>query len=333
MPSQHDRDQENNHEQKMDCVGVSGRSVTGPRHAKHASHASRQELSQQIRQVQSAQAQEKNSPHDAQLAQSKVGGARADKKRPALIALVVVFVILVGCVAAGAGYLLWMQTSMDKAAEQAADTPDPAIPDDAENNLPENPIDFPALKLENPDIYAWIYIPNTEVNYPIVQHLTDDSFYLTHNVDGELAPEGAIYTEMANATDFSDPVTLIYGHNLVNGTMFSTLHYFENAAFFNENDRIYIYLPHRILTYEIVSAYQYDDRHILNSFDFSDPTVVRSYFDYVVAPESMLVNVREGVVLEDTDKIIQLSTCMSDAMHSNTRYLVTGVLVNEQQTA
>ncbi|MCQ4882189.1 class B sortase, partial [Alistipes onderdonkii] len=83
---------------------------------------------------------------------------------------------------------------------------------------------------------------------------------------GDYAIEGAIYTEMANNTDFSDPVTVLYGHNLQNGTMFSTLHYFENEDFFNEQDPLYIYTPGHALTYRVVSAYLYDDRHILNSY-------------------------------------------------------------------
>ena len=100
-----------------------------------------------------------------------------------------------------------------------------------------------------------------------------DSLYLDHNKDGDYAIEGAIYTEMANNTDFSDPVTVLYGHNLQNGTMFSTLHYFENEDFFNEHDTLYIYTPGHALTYRVVSAYLYDDRHILNSYNLSDPAV------------------------------------------------------------
>ncbi|MFR7671507.1 MAG: hypothetical protein ACLU0O_13235 [Collinsella sp.] len=61
---------------------------------------------------------------------------------------------------------------------------------------------------------------------------------------------------------------MIYGH--VNGGVFHNLHNFEDADFFNENGEFYIYTPGHILTYKIVSAYQYDDRHILNSFNFAD---------------------------------------------------------------
>ena len=136
---------------------------------------------------------------------------------------------------------------------------------------------------------------------------------------------------MANARDFSDPVTVIYGH--VNSRMFHNLHYFEDADFFNENTEFFIYRPGHILKYKIVSAYQYDSRHILNSFNFADPAVRQEYFNTVCNPDALLKNVREGVSLDADSKIVQLSTCVLDkSQRSNSRYIVSGVLVNDQET-
>ena len=88
-------------------------------------------------------------------------------------------------------------------------------------------------------------------------------------------------------------VTVIYGHN-VDG-IFATLHYFEDAEFFKQNDTFYVYTPGHILTYEVVSAYEYDGRHILNSFDFDRALVREEYFASVLNPNSVVRNVREGV--------------------------------------
>ncbi|WP_241963648.1 class B sortase [Gordonibacter sp. 28C] len=231
--------------------------------------------------------------------------------------------------------MIWQQHELDRVAEEMKNTPEPVIEqpaNDVADPRIENPVDFPALMAENPDIYAWIHIPNTDVNLPVLQSVTDDNFYLDHNRDGEYAIEGAIYTQMANSTDFSDPVTVLYGHNLQNGTMFSTLHYFENEDFFNANDTMYIYTPGHVLTYRIVSAYLYDDRHILNSYDFSNPAVLQEYFDFVMHPDSLLVNTRTDTELSIDDKIVQLSTCMSDTNHTSSRYIVTGVLIDDQPT-
>lgn len=210
----------------------------------------------------------------------------------------------------------------------------PALPTEEKA---ENPIDFEALQEENPDVYAWIYIPDTEVNLPVLQNIVADNYYLVHDVHDNESQLGAIYSQSCNSTDFTDPVTVLYGHTFDanqswRDEMFGTLHNFENAEFFESHPNFYIYTPTQILTYEIVSAYEYDNRHIMNSFDFSDPAVVQEYYDYVVNPDSMVKNVREGEQLvAGENAIVQLSTCTRPA-NDAARYLVTGVLVDEQPT-
>ena len=105
-------------------------------------------------------------------------------------------------------------------------------------SLPENDsVDFKELMKINPDIYAWIYIPNTNVDYPVAQSGpdNDDSFYLSHNVYKNYQFSGTIYSEKKNSRDFMDPVTVLYGHNMLNGSMFATLHNFNDKEFFDEN--------------------------------------------------------------------------------------------------
>ena len=199
-----------------------------------------------------------------------------------------------------------------------------------EIELPENPVNFSKQMALNDEIYAWIYVPNTNVNYPILQSRVDDLYYMRRGLDKEYDISGVVFTQSHNKRDFSDPVTLVYGHNMTEyGTMFATLHNFENEDFFEENDTFYIFTPGHILTYKIVSAYRYDDRHIMNSFNFGDPAVVREYFDYVMNPTMIPQNVREGVTLKDDDRIVVLSTCMETSEY---RYLVNGVLISDEKT-
>lgn len=260
------------------------------------------------------------------------GAAKASQKKGlarGLTALIVILVVVAVC--AGAFYI-WQTVSMQNAVSEDQSVETPLTPADlSETELPDNPIDFAALEAENAEICAWIYVPGTKINLPVYQSLTDDNYYLDHAADGSYSVSGEIFSQSVNSRDFSDPVTLLYGHNMKNDGMFAPLHYFENTEFFNANDQILIYTPGHILTYEIVSAYQYDNRHIMNSFNFKDATVLRSYFDYVMAPESLVRNVREGVQLADDDKIVQLSTCTNDGNHDR-RYLVTGVLIDDRLT-
>ena len=211
--------------------------------------------------------------------------------------------------------------------EQTSVDTDTGVP---EPELPENPIDFSEQMKVNDEIYAWIRIPNTNVDYPILQSREDDLYYLRRNLDKSYYIPGVLFTESVNKRDFSDPVTVIYGHNMSeDGSMFATLHYFEDEKFFKENEFFYVYTPSHILTYRVVSAYKYDNRHITNSFDFSDEKVREEYFDYVMNPVTIPMNVREGVTLSKDDKLLILSTCMA----SNTyRYLVNGVLVSDERT-
>lgn len=191
-------------------------------------------------------------------------------------------------------------------------------------------LSFDELMEINHDIYAWIYIPNTAVDYPVVQSISDgnDTFYLDHNIYREYQFSGSIYSEIQNSTRFDDPVTVLYGHNMLNGSMFASLHNFEDEKFFEENNTIFIFTQDKVITYFIYAAYSYDDRHILNSFNMSDEDVFREYLDSTLEPRSYNSHVREGVELTTDDRILTLSTCSNGG--GNTRYLVQGVKVNEQ---
>ena len=227
-------------------------------------------------------------------------------------------------------------------------TPDPfnassyrrATSSAASDALRDNPIDFDALRQENEDVCAWITVPGTlavdekgrniGVDYPVVQSTrTNDNFYLDHSFTGAYNDHGALYIQRINSYDFSDPNTVIYGHNMLDGSMFRTLHNFRDPDFFAQNDVFYVYTPHHIMTYRIFAAYRYDNRHILSSFDFSNREVFADYLQSCLNPTSMIRNVREGVQLTADDKIVTLSTCISDARY---RYLVQGVLIFDEET-
>lgn len=198
--------------------------------------------------------------------------------------------------------------------------------------LPANPIDFDAIKEKNEDVFAWIQIPGIEViDYPILQSDadTDDNYYLNHNIDRKSDPYGEIYIQKLNSVTFTDPATLIYGHNMLNGTMFAQLAKYRDKEFFNENRQVFIYTPGHILEYEIVSAFVYDDRHILNSFNFSLLDERQKFFDECVNPTSYTKQVAEDAKLDLNDNIIVLSTCTAN---DSERYLVVAKLLSDTLT-
>lgn len=249
-----------------------------------------------------------------------------------VVALVVAIVLLLGAAAAGFGYLAYIDAQTRQAAPVPAfeAPPEPSTPDAP--TLIDNPIDFTTLQANNSDIYAWISVPNTNVNYPVCSSTVDDAFYLDHDAEKNYSPPGLPYSEVANGRALADPVTMIYGHNGYGDTMFATLHNFEDPTFFANNEKFYLYMPGHVYTYRVVSAFMYDNRHILNAFDFNNADTVQSFFTMLTAPDSLLVNARKGVTLTAADKVVCLSTCMDDQSQHDNRYIVSGVLISDQQT-
>lgn len=191
----------------------------------------------------------------------------------------------------------------------------------------EIPIDFEELWETNPDVYAWIVIPGTDISYPILQHPTDDSYYLNHNLDGSTGRPACIYTESLNNKDFTDNNTVIYGHNMRNGTMFAQLHKFEDKDFFDEHREIIIYLPDKVLHYKIFAVHNYDDRHLLYSFDFSDKAVYKDYLESIFSIDDMNANIATEMTVTENDKIITLATCVYKK--PSLRFHVQAVLVEK----
>ena len=190
------------------------------------------------------------------------------------------------------------------------------------------PVKFEELQAVNPDVYAWITVPGTDIDYPILQHASDNSYYLMHNIDGSYGYPGCIYTENLNSKDFTDNNTVIYGHNMKNGSMFAQLHKFEDPDFFNENREVLIYLPDEVLHYTIFAAHIYDDRHLLYSFDFTDPEVYQKYLDSIFSTRDMSANIDKDITVTTDDQIITLVTCIGS--QPNNRLLVQAVLTDRE---
>lgn len=196
--------------------------------------------------------------------------------------------------------------------------------------IPKKQLDWEELREECEDIYAWIYVPDTEVDYPILQHPTDDSYYLNYNMDGTKGFPGCIYTEKITSKDFSDVHTVIYGHNLKSGLMFTSLHNFEDKELFSKDHYIFIYTEDYVYVYEIFAAYEYSNLHLLINFDFDNEYVYQDFLDSIYEAKGRVANVKTDIEVTTEDQIVTLSTCTKDS-NEKYRYLVTGVLLNPRQ--
>ena len=102
----------------------------------------------------------------------------------------------------------------------------------------------------------------------MLQREGDEEYYSKHSENGAYYSGGSIFSQDYNQKDFSDPMTVLYGHNLRNGRMFAQLNDFSDAEVFEAHRYIYIYLPDRMLVYEIFAAYPHSNEHLLLCHDF-----------------------------------------------------------------
>lgn len=203
-------------------------------------------------------------------------------------------------------------------------TPEPT-PEVNPNKEMDRDINFEELKEENSDIIGWIEIPGTIIDYPIVQS-NDNLYYLNHNIKKQKSVYAAIYMDFENNSDFTDRNTVIYGHNMNNGSMFAQLHKFENEDFFDEHKIVKIYTPEGQLNYEVTAAYVRDNKRILFEADFEDDDYFQTYLDNVRAVDGKNDHVSDRMVTIN-DHIITLSTCVRN--QADKRYVVQLVLNNE----
>lgn len=224
------------------------------------------------------------------------------------------------------------ETPTEAPAESAAGTPEPTQePKDPLEELgvpiPDRTVDFEALQRDtNKDIYAWIYIPDSAIDYPVLQHPEDNAYYLNYNLDGSKGYPGCIYSENYNKKDFSDPVTVLYGHNMKNGTMFAGLHKYSGEEWFAEHPYIYIYTPEGLLVYKVFAAHEYSDEHLLYTYDFWQKGVLEAYIDKILGSQGADDVIDDTVEIGEDGHILTLSTCIKTK--PDKRFLVQGVLLN-----
>lgn len=186
-------------------------------------------------------------------------------------------------------------------------------------------VNFPAVLEEAPDTRAWIRIPGTNIHYPVVQ-AADNEYYLTHGPDGTLSRSGAIFLSAANAPDFTDRNTVLYGHRMNSGTMFAQLHRFTSQDFLRSNPYIHITRTDgTVLTYEIflVQKVPAGGNSAAYTQQFAGD---KAFSDWLLRKRSGVLCARGSAVAAGS-RVLTLSTCVRG--DGNTRLVVQACLRNE----
>lgn len=190
---------------------------------------------------------------------------------------------------------------------ETAEQPVVWIPEPVENDSYMETLalkDLEALREVNPDVIGWIWIPETKIDYPLLQG-EDNSYYLERTWDERPNGHGSIFLECKNSPDLTDFNTIIYGHNMLNGSMFSQLQDYKNESFWKAHPYVYILTDEGVFRYEIFSSYAASVDSITYQLSFRQ-TETREAFISNAQEKS---NINTGIVPETTDRIITLSTC------------------------
>lgn len=191
-------------------------------------------------------------------------------------------------------------------------------------------VDFPALQEENPEIFAWLYIPDTSIDAPVAQSGESDEYYASHNITKENDENGALYIEAANLTSMCDFNTVIHGNTAEDGEsgLFAELYQFSDPDYFDSHEQMYLYLEDNVLTYEIFAAYERENNSLIRTYDFTYLSGCDQFLKDMYGIRSMNMMIRSG--WEDVTPyhfLVTLTT--SRGKDSDSQFVVLAALIED----
>lgn len=190
------------------------------------------------------------------------------------------------------------------------------------------PIDWDVLAGVNEDIYAWIYIDGTAIDFPVVQHPEDDLFYLDHTVYKESGYPGAVFTQGSyNGKDLDDFNTVIYAHNTLFGNLFGELHNYEDPAYMKAHSEILICNKERLHRYRIFAAVRTSNKHLLEAYNFAEESGRESFIALLGGTDYAGDVIDTDIEVGPDDRFLTLSTCVKNDLGH--RWIIVGVLEEE----
>ena len=180
--------------------------------------------------------------------------------------------------------------------------------------------DFGQLHEQNEDIYAWIVVPGTQVDYPLLQSETDN-YYLDYNLDHSKGYPGCIYTNQCNRKDFSDYNTVLYGHNMKNLSMFGSLKKYKTEDFYKDHQFFTIYTSECAYRYQIFAYYDVPETDEVYTVGFAPDETFQKFIDKMKQKSYD----DTGVNVTKDDHIMTLSTCST----TGKRFVVHAVRIGE----
>lgn len=181
-------------------------------------------------------------------------------------------------------------------------------------------IDFAGLKEINEDCVAWIHIEDTAINYPVVQG-SDNSFYLKHLIDGKWNSAGCIFLDSRVGSDLSDRHSIIYGHHMKDGTMFSGLTKYKKQEYYEAHSEGLLITPERTYTIEFFAGYVASVEDPAWKIGFESEEDFDTWIKEAQKKSWFTSSLSPAV----TDRILTLSTCSYE--FDNARFVLLAIIV------
>lgn len=182
--------------------------------------------------------------------------AKRNRSRRLSNIFLVVGIVLIAVALVGFGNIFYNYHKGDATYADIASMGNQTVSDQAAESY-QMDIDWDALREVNPDIVGWLQIPDTVVDYPVVQG-KDNDYYLHHDFEGNSSSFGCLFMDYACAADLSGWNTLIYGHHMRNGSMLATLVDYTDPGFLEAHPYVYYATPdgvtHRLKVFCVVKA-------------------------------------------------------------------------------
>ena len=180
-------------------------------------------------------------------------------------------------------------------------------------------INFTALEDVGDHLVAWLYCPDTVINYPVAQ-AADNSYYLDHLADGTRNGNGCLFIDWKNDAEFTDENTIIYGHHMQSGRMFASLVNYEDQDYFEAHPVLYLTTRTGKYKVELFSGYTTDRNASAYTVRFSSKHEFAEWLREVSAKSDFVTSMQ----LSTDDHIVTLSSCANSFYDA--RYVVHGKL-------
>lgn len=235
--------------------------------------------------------------------ENQVLGSKRGPWRTVLVVAIIILVVSLGALGAIAYSYLQGQLKYDRLSEYAnADG-------DAHGELAAMTVNWNELLAINPDTVAWVNIPDTNVDYPVVRG-ADNDYYLTHDFEGDegwLANFGAVFMDYRNLPDWSDDAYFIYGHHMNDGSMFAAIAAMADQERFDASRIIYLLSPYGNFKLRSFSLIHCDPSDSLVQIAFSTPEEQARYVQDIM--DRSIVEVGDVPDPHSIKKIFAFSTC------------------------